>query len=110
MIDWWALFHNSFWVLGLALGLGTLGVAHFEANRSQVRLRKKLGESGFQLSLNTGMMLFCLGLLFSSQAWWETVLWGLMAAAFAGQAVWLWRRVTKKIENPRHDNDGATAT
>ena len=88
MIDWWALLHNSFWVLGLALGLGTLGVAYYEANRSQVRLREKLGEPGFQLSVNTGMMLFCLGLLFSSQAWWGYVLWGLMAAAFAWQVVW----------------------
>ena len=92
MINWWALLHNSFWVLGLATVLGTLGLADYEANRSQVRLRKKLGEPGFQLSLRSGVMLFCLGLLFSSQSWWEYVLWGLLAAAFAGQAVWLWRQ------------------
>ena len=88
MIDWWALLHNSFWVLGLALLLGTLSLAHYEASRSQVRLRRELAKSGFQLALNTGTMLFCLGLLFSSQAWWEYVLWGLMAAAFAWQVVW----------------------
>ena len=87
VIDWWSLLHNSFWILGLALVLGTLGLGYHEANRSQVRLRRKLGGRGYRRSLSGGMMLFCLGLLFSSQAWWEYVLWGLMAAAFAWKVV-----------------------
>jgi hypothetical protein len=37
------------------------------------------------------MFLFCLGVLLSSQAWWERVLWGLLAVLFAGQAFWSWR-------------------
>lgn len=42
MIDWWALGYNALWVLGLAVGLGTLSLAQFEASRARVRLRKKI--------------------------------------------------------------------
>lgn len=110
MIDWWALFHNSLWILGLALGLAALGLANYEANRYHVRLRQKLGERGFQLSLNAGTLLFCLGLLFSSKTWWEYVLWGLLAVAFAGQAVWSIKGVKEKVGKPQNGNDGAAET
>jgi uncharacterized membrane protein YgdD (TMEM256/DUF423 family) len=90
MIDWWGLFHNSLWVAGLAVGLGAFGMASYEARRTKIRLRWKLKESSFQLAFSIGMVLFCLGLLFSGQAWWEYVIWGLLAAAFGGQAIWLW--------------------
>jgi hypothetical protein len=93
MIDWWGLFHNSLWVVGLAVGLAALSMASYEARVEEVRLRQKLNGPGFQLPLAVGMVLVCLGLLFSSGSWWEKVIWGTIAALFAGQAVRLWRRV-----------------
>lgn len=92
MINWWGLFHNSLWVVGLVVNLGTLSVASYEAHGEQVRLRQKLKEPSFQLPFSIGMALFCLGLVFSGQSWWEHVIWDLLAAVFAGQTIWLWRR------------------
>jgi len=97
MIDWWTLGHNALWIVGLALGLAVLGVAHDEAQREAVGLRDKLSQAGFQLSLDLSLALFCLGLLFSGRAWWEHVGWGLLTLAFAAHAVWPWvhRRATQ---------------
>lgn len=91
MIDWWGVFHNFLWVLGLAVVLAALSMAHHEAGVEQVRLRQKLNGLGFQLPFAIGMMLFCLGLLFSGRTWWEKVLWALLVALCAGQAIRLWR-------------------
>jgi hypothetical protein len=90
MIDWWALGHKALWVVGLALGLAVLSVANDQAHRDAVRLRDKLNQASARLALDAGLALFCLGLLFSSRAWWEWVAWGLLAAASAGQAARLW--------------------
>jgi hypothetical protein len=86
MIDWWGLFHNALWVVGLAVGLAALSMANYQAKRQQVRLRQTLDEPDFQLAFRIGMTAFCLGLLFSSRTWWEQVIWGLLALP------WLWWR------------------
>ena len=91
MIDWWGLFHNAVWVLGLAVILAALGMASFRARTQGVRLRQVLGKSGFLLPFGAGMFLFCLGLMLSSHLWWQKALWGLLAVMFAGQVIWLWR-------------------
>jgi hypothetical protein len=95
MTDWWGVFHNSLWVLGLAVILAALGLAEYQAGRDGIRLRQRLLTSGFQLSFDVGLALFCLGLLLSSTAWWQQALWGLLAALFAGHAIWLWRRLPR---------------
>jgi hypothetical protein len=91
VIDWWGLFHNSLWVLGLAACLASLSMASYEARVEQVRLHEKLGDSRFQLPVAVGAVLFCLGLLASGQAWWERAMWGLLAALCAVQALRVWR-------------------
>ena len=91
MIDWWGLFHNAVWVLGLAVILGAFAMASFQARTQGVRLREGLRASSFLLPFGVGMVLFCLGLLFSSQTWWEKVLWGLLSVLIAVQVFWLWR-------------------
>ena len=42
MINWWALFHNALWIVGLAVGLGALSIANYEAQRAGKRLRQQL--------------------------------------------------------------------
>jgi hypothetical protein len=91
MIDWWGVFHNLLWILGLALALAVLSLASYQAGVEKVQLRRKLGEPGFQMSFDAALILFCLGLLFGGRAWWEKVLWGGLAALWFGQALWLWR-------------------
>jgi hypothetical protein len=86
MIDWWVLFHNFLWVVGLAVVLGAMSMANYEAQRATVRLWHKLRESGFQLWFSVGMALFCTGLALGAGAWWENVIWGLLALASAAKA------------------------
>lgn len=92
MIDWWGLFSNALWVIGLAVGLAALSMASYQARVDGIRLRKRLNEASFQMPFALGIVLFCLGLLFSSRVWWAWFLWGLSAAASAGLAIWLWKR------------------
>ena len=91
MIDWYGLVYNALWVLGLAVILAALAMASFQTRVQGVRLRRVLRASAFLLPFGVGMFLFCLGVLFSSQTWWEKALWGLLAVLFAGQVFWLWR-------------------
>ena len=72
----------SLWILGLAVILSALGFADYHAKQGSKRLRQVLGEPGYRAAVNAGLTLFCLGMLGSSRAWWETALWGLLAAAF----------------------------
>ena len=91
MIDWYGLFYNALWILGLAVVLAALAMASFHTRVQGVRLRQVLGASSFLLPFGAGMCLFCLGVLFSSHNLWEKVLWGLLAVLFAGQVFWVWR-------------------
>lgn len=90
MINWWGLAHNALWIIGLAVGLAVVSVAGHEAQRGNQRLRDKLAEAGFQSTASVGLALFCAGLLFSAQSWWERGLWGVLALLFAAQAAWPW--------------------
>ena len=92
MIDWWFFFHNSLWLVGLAVALAAFSMASYQAREEKVRLRQKFSEPALQLPFNLGLALFCLGLLFGGQIWWEQALWGLLAVLFLGQVVRLWRK------------------
>ena len=72
----------SLWILGLAVILTALGFANYHAHTGAKRMREVLKEPGYSAAVNAGLSLFCLGMLGSSRAWWETALWGLLAAAF----------------------------
>jgi len=72
----------SLWILGLAVILTALGFADYHAHTGSKRMREVLKEPGYSVAVNTGLALFCLGLLGSSRAWWETVWWASLAVAF----------------------------
>jgi uncharacterized membrane protein YgdD (TMEM256/DUF423 family) len=91
MIDWYGLFYNALWILGMAVALGAFAMASFQTRVQGVRLRQVLGASSFLLPFGAGMCLFCGGVLLSSHTLWERVLWGLLAVLFAGQVFWMWR-------------------
>jgi hypothetical protein len=76
----------SLWILGLALILTALGFADYHAKVEARRLWAVLKEPGYQAAVNAGLALFSLGLLGSARAWWETALWGLLAAVFLAYA------------------------
>jgi len=104
MIDWWGILGHALWVSGLALALAVLSLADYQAHREGVRLRTVLGQPGLQSALAPGLVLFCLGLLVASAAWWQRLAWGLLTLLFAGQAAWLWRSRPARL--PPHGHVG----
>jgi len=109
MIDWWGLFYNTLWVLGLAVGLAALSMAVYRARTTPAPLRRELDAPSFRLPLDLGMTLFCLGLLFAARHWWERVLWGLLVLLFAGQGVLLWRNRPRPAPPRRRAEAGRRA-
>lgn len=93
LIDWRMVGFASLWISGLAVILTTVGFADYHAAIARERLRDRLGQPASQIAINLGLALFSLGLLGSSAAWWEMVLWGLLAAAFVGYAVRAFRKL-----------------
>ncbi len=91
MIDWWALFVNSLWILGLAVILSAFSYADWQAHRRGGSLRQVLARPGFGVSFSMGAVLFCLGLLLSGRSALERVAWAVLAVLSAAQAWQSWR-------------------
>ena len=91
LIDWGAVGAASLWIMGLAVILACLGFADYRRATTGVKMRAVLGEPGYQLAINGGLALFCLGLLASSHTWWEVTIWGLLALVFLAYTLWAWR-------------------
>lgn len=82
LIDWRMVGFASLWILGLAVILSVFGFVDYHAKVGGVRFRDELRKAIYQAWINIGLTLFCLGLLGSSDTWWEAVLWGLLVMAF----------------------------
>jgi hypothetical protein len=87
LIDWRMVAFGALWIFGLAVVLSALGFAYYEAARAGEKLRMRLRRLGYQRAVNAGLTLFCVGMIGGADAWWEQVLWGLLAAAF-GYYTW----------------------
>jgi hypothetical protein len=83
LIDWRMVGSAALWITGLAVILASFGFADYHARGDGVSLREMLRRRGYQISINVALVLFCAGLMVSAGAWWEAVLWGLLACAFA---------------------------
>jgi len=93
LIPWRTVGFSTLWILGLAVILTLIGFADYHASQEGARTRQVLRRPGYRAGINGGLTLFCLGLLGSSGAWWETVLWGLLALSFAYSA---WRALKER--------------
>jgi hypothetical protein len=98
VIDVWGVIANSLWILGLAVLLAVLSWAHWAASTEGKRLHAVLGQHRTQQGLDLGLFLFCAGLAATGRAWWERVLWGLLAVAWVFQA-WTVRIGARKTNN-----------
>jgi len=83
MLNWGALLHIP-WVLGLAVILGALSWARYQAGRDRLSLpagahllRKRLDGPGFQLPLSLGLALVSASLLLTAHVLWERGVWGI---------------------------------
>jgi len=98
LIDWRMVGFASLWILGLAVVLSVFGFVDYHAKVGGVRFRDELRKAIYQAWINIGLALFCLGLLGSSDTWWEAVLWGVLVVAFivfSISAFRAWRKGTK---------------
>lgn len=83
-IDWFGVFYNALWILGLAVGLAALSYADWRRRLQQPRLtlRQALAQPAFQAAWSLGLLLFCAGLALSRGPWWQTAAWAALALAF----------------------------
>lgn len=84
LIDWFGVFYNALWILGLAIALAAVSYADWRRRLSQPRLslRQALGQPSFQAAWSLGLLLFCAGLALSRGPWWQTAAWAALALAF----------------------------
>lgn len=97
LIPWRTVGFTALWILGLAVILTLLGFADYHAGVEGTRARQILHRPVYRAGINGGLTLFCLGLLGSSGAWWETILWGLLTLGFAYTA---WRALKERGTAP----------
>ncbi len=88
LIDWRLVGFSALWIVGLAVVLAALSFADYRRAEARRRLRDVLRQPAYQLAVNLGLTLVCLGLTGSGRAWWEALLWGGLALAF-GREAWL---------------------
>lgn len=86
MIDWGGLAANALWIIGCALGLGTLSYANWDASAHKEKLRARLKHPSYQVALNLAGFLFSLGLAATGTTL-EIVLWLILGALFLAQVI-----------------------
>jgi hypothetical protein len=101
LIDWRLVGFSALWLVGLGVILATLSHADYDAARQQVRLSAALQQSGFQVLLNVGQVLFCLGLLGTAGSLWERLAWAGLGLWFASQAWRAGRRLPAQRRPPQ---------
>jgi Mn2+/Fe2+ NRAMP family transporter len=99
LIDWRMLGFAALWILGLAIVLTVLGFADYRASRESARAADVLRRSGYRAAVNAGLTLFCIGLLGSGHAWWESAIWGSLALAFGFFAWEGWMEYRRSVRS-----------
>lgn len=91
MIDWWSLGVNLLWIIGAAIILTAYSYHYWIATVSKRRLAQLVETRSFQLASWSGFLLVCLGVLFTSKAVWERVVWVAMTLVIIVNLVMTWR-------------------
>lgn len=92
MIDVWSIARNSLWILGLALLLATFSYADWKAQQQGCKRSHVTDEPAFCFSINIGLALFGLGLLATSDSWWEMAAWAVVLLLTLVQMIGCWRQ------------------
>ena len=88
MIDWWFVAVNALWILGLSIVLAAFSYHDWLRRETGHRWKEVRAQPSWRFPFSGGMLLLCLGMgLGREVAWWERMLWGLLAASFAWQTV-----------------------
>jgi hypothetical protein len=78
-MDWFALFSNGLWILGLAVIVSAFSVAYWQAAQSTDRVGKVISRAIYQYVLTFGALSFSLGVGFSLKLLAWRVFWFALA-------------------------------
>ena len=98
MIDWLSLALNAIWIAGCMLALAVLSISQWQTRRASasasppLRLRDVLARPRAQIALLGAAILFGLGMLGTSSAWYEQIAWGALVIAFLVQTILAYRK------------------
>lgn len=111
MIDWYGVFRNALWILGLAVAFAAFSYTDWwrGQQRPRLSLRQALSLPNFQAPFSLGMVLFCLGLALSSRRWWEIAVWAVLGVLFAWQAGASWL-LLRRSQEPTVADEGDRET
>lgn len=93
MINWWMLLTNAIWIFGAALALAGVSQGYYQSKNENKKLKIVLSKTVYAFLLNLAGVVFCLGMVLTTEVWWEIGLWGVMTGLFG------WQIFQYKIEN-----------
>jgi hypothetical protein len=76
VINWYSVFINSFWIVGLSLLLAAVSYHYWLAQTLKRPLRQQLNQPSFNKVFWISFGLVSIGLLGTSQQTWEMIIWG----------------------------------
>jgi len=88
-MDWSYVGWSASWIIGLSLELTVLSIAYYLSGERHQKLGQVIGGRGFQLSLDLGMVFFCLGLAALAGSLWQRIAWSVLCAGFAVNLIYL---------------------
>ena len=102
MIDWWVVFSNGLWIIGLSIVLAAFSYHDWLATAARRPRREAFATRAWRLSWTGGMTLVSVGWLLSQTTHvWQQVVLGVLAVWFA----WAWFTAVRDAGPPaaRHD-------
>jgi hypothetical protein len=79
VINWFSLFINSFWILGLAILLASFSYHYWLAGEVKQSLRSQLNSPSFSKAFWLSMAFIAIGLAGTSRQIWEIAIWTFFA-------------------------------
>ena len=91
MIDWFYVFANTLWILGLAVILASLSLTHWLANLQGQSFRRALTEPRVRLVNAVGFVMFTMALTLLVGPWWYKIGWIVVLALSIWEGYLAWR-------------------
>jgi len=92
VIDWFSVFINLFWILGLAVLFASFSYHYWLAGEEKRPLKVQLNQSSFQKTFWFSIILISIGLAGTSQRYWEIGIWTIFALICLYNLYTLFRR------------------
>ncbi|HVP22024.1 MAG TPA: hypothetical protein VMS73_09215 [Anaerolineaceae bacterium] len=81
MIDWFFLFSNALWILGLAVALAVFSFGVWQKGEEKVPFSTFFGRAQPKLFLLGAGILFSIGLALNVDVPWQKAAWGVLVVA-----------------------------